>query len=41
MTQISLEQARIAVEKSPDDLRLRGNLKYIEDHIANPGEKVA
>ena len=31
---IALQQAKIACEKEPDDLRLRSNLKYIEDNMA-------
>ena len=34
MTEISIEQARLAVEKSPDDLRLRANLDFV---TAPPG----
>lgn len=34
MTQISIEQARLAVEKSPDDPRLRANLDFV---TAPPG----
>jgi hypothetical protein len=37
----ALEQAQLALEKSPDDLRLQGNLKYIQDAIFNKGEKAA
>jgi glycosyltransferase involved in cell wall biosynthesis len=41
MHQVALEQAKLAVEKTPNDLRLVGNLRYIEDQMANPEKKVA
>lgn len=34
MPQISLEQAKLAVEKEPDDARLQANLKWLEETIA-------
>jgi len=41
MHQVALEQAKLAVEKTPNDIRLVGNLRYIEDHMASPEKKVA
>lgn len=34
MLKISVEQARLAVEKDPDDFRLQSNLKWLEDSMA-------
>ena len=38
---VALEQAKLALEKEPDDLRLEANLGYIESTFAPEGEKAA
>lgn len=37
----ALEEAQLALEKSPDDVRLKLNLEYIQDAISNKGGKAA
>jgi glycosyltransferase involved in cell wall biosynthesis len=41
LKQIALEQAGIACEKDPEDVRLRSNLEYIMKDIAGDGQKAA
>jgi glycosyltransferase involved in cell wall biosynthesis len=41
LAEISLEQAKIAAEMEPNDLRLRKNLEYIQNAIQAQGEKAA
>lgn len=37
LTQVAIEQAAIAVEKEPDDLRLRRNLEFVRGEIEQTG----
>jgi tetratricopeptide (TPR) repeat protein len=37
----ALEQAKLALEKEPDDLRLQGNLKYIEADLEGATQEAA
>jgi len=41
MTNIALEQAKLALEKEPLDFRLLQNVKYIEESISQPKGKAA
>lgn len=35
---VALEQAQLALQHEPEDLRLKGNLEYIQRHISGEGE---
>jgi hypothetical protein len=41
LKEIALEQAKIACEKEPEDVRLRSNLEYIMKDMAGDGRKAA
>ena len=41
MRDVALTQAKIAIDLSPDDLRLRGNLSYIEKEMFGCKEEAA
>jgi glycosyltransferase involved in cell wall biosynthesis len=41
LIKIAEEQAKLAIEKEPDDLRLRKNLEYIQAALTPEGEKAA